>query len=184
MSTTIETLQAYPAGLKCQHLSGVTCEVIGFDFRGPASVMAESLQDGKWETSWVNPEDLTPYLNGFSALVTPLPDGKSLAFHLALACLPDVKWLGEAHGITLREAPQVTSRCIYVFLEVTNTLHGVRDGKWDILIGDDFEIQVEHRGVRQSGHALAAFQWLYKHHFALPINGRPLVEGVDFIPKS
>lgn len=144
----------------------------------------------KWSVSAVYPSgnntghdmplvDVMPILRPFSALCDPLPDGTVPAVHAAITTLPHVEFLGDGHGITVRETPQVTGRCVYVFLTLTNTRYGANDGDWTAVIGDDFEVKMEHRnGPTQSGSALRVFDYLRSQHFAVGLTPE------QFIPKT
>ena len=188
MGTSIQVLQAYPLGtLEVEytveeHLNGFLVGrkqhralVIGFtsdpmpsEFKERETQVGISLLTDRSKWLWVAPESVKPVLADFADLTKQLPDGTVPATHLAMEALPAAEWLGEGHGIALRETPEITGRCIYVHLEATNTKYGSFDGHWTALIGDDFEVRMQHRGgPPQHGFINRVQKWLFANQYAV-----------------
>lgn len=134
---------------------------------------------GGKETELVQLSMCLPVLRPFSALTTALEDGTVPACVLAALCL------GEEVDLEDPEA----------FLWTADE-EDPEDQPWVEVTGEDaftadglsFSIYPDWtwygNGLNENCAPAAAIDYLRSKGFALPVNGRPLVEGVDFIAKS
>lgn len=149
-------------------LIGITNDPLEREGRQKQEV-AYSPYEKRWLWRWAYPEMITPVLRPFSALVTPLEDGTIPALIVAALAMPEVtcvkaviinKGFGQYHCVCLGEQGQ------HYYAIHRNNFESVRGS------------QVKNR---LDGHLTDKLRQM---HFALPVNGRPLIEGVDYIAKS
>lgn len=168
--TTLDVLQAYPLGtLQVEYTNW-------HDARGLVIGLAEgwALIDFGNERGRVELEIdqyMMPILRPLLRLCDSLPDGTVPALAALLNELlpigfPWRVFRPEYHSRLLGQPHEFIS---FMAGAGTMSLKGAHLDQSGILTVDTVSYQV--------------LPWLCRHHFALPVNGRPLVEGVDFIPK-
>lgn len=198
--TTLEILDAFPAGLEVQYteeerLNGVFVArrlyraiVIGYthdpleDEREPTTQIAISLLSDRSKWRWVQPSKFLPVLRPFSALLEPLPDGSIVALVVASFLVND--WAAQYRYVA-RKTP-LNGVSVDVFEQCgdmddeqqVSVVNLYDDWNWDVL-----RIEGEEKMQAVAYNPSTAIDYLRRNHFALPVNGRPLVEGVDFIAK-
>lgn len=131
--------------------------------------------------SWHDPEEFMLCLKSFPDLLVPLADGVSPAQRVAeliLAvpeCFDQAEWDWPSLVATVDDDDQGLEH-LTVQLQDKQTATDCLIHMWG-----DGTIHV-HNGPHSN--QLAAYDYLRSQHFALPVNGCPLVEGVDYIRKS
>lgn len=121
---------------------------------------------------WVDIDALTPILRHFAALTKQLPDGTIAAVEVANLIGGDFRrWsvLDSAERIVVLD-DKAGGRAV-----IKNMTEPACGWTFDIYVGR------EHQHLLDAG---AAYDYLRRNHFALPLNGQPLVAGVDFIEKQ
>jgi len=153
------------------------------DFEAPNQVAIGHRATDSFE--WYPFDMVLPVLKPFSAILQDRVTGVSYLEGAALLALPHAAFLGNGCHIALVDAPWMNERCAFLTLELSGTSFSAHDGKWYASLGDDFELRMRTPGGHyQQGHHLSVLDYLRSQHFALPVNGRPLIEGVDFIAKT
>jgi hypothetical protein len=121
--------------------------------------------------------NMLPRLRPFSSLVLPLPSGEVPAVEVAKLLAND--WAAQ-YSYTLET---VAGNRISVALWQWDAEHG------ETLLGiisilADWNFYLDDEGdIMHFENVIEAYDYLRANHFALPINGRPLVEGIDYLPK-
>jgi len=188
--TTLEILAPYlPYGIEVEWEGGgkkKRATVRGIDnvFRHARHrlVPVVHLVHGDQPAGALSPEWCLPVLRPFSALVTPLEDGTVPARRIAEMALEVPDWLDQPElnwdklTAIVDEDDQGLEHLIVTVPEVARLAQPVMLYMWT-----DGTVHV-HNGPH--GNQLAIFDQLRAWHFALPVNGRPLVEGVDYIAKD
>lgn len=126
------------------------------------------------------PEGVLPVLRDFSQLTVPLPTGEVPARRIAEMALEVPDWLDQPEldwsklTAVVDEDDQGLEHLIITVPEVERLAEPIMLYMWM-----DGTVHV-HNGPH--GNQLAIFDQMRAWHFALPVNGRPLVANVDFIP--
>jgi hypothetical protein len=170
MGTSLETILAFHTA-KYQYNFAPNyqplADIVGFDFREDKPVLIEYLNIlGTWERQWVSVDELLPVLRSFEDLVTPLYTGEVPAIEVAKIIL----------GFDDPETWNLTT-VEYDELLLAHTV--AADGLILTRIYNDW--LVETRDVMTP---VEVYDYLRSNHFALPVNGKPLVEGQDYIKKT
>jgi hypothetical protein len=168
--TTLEVLAPYlPYGIEIQVKTGwgggldvMTGTFAGLNPRERDPVKLEMFNQGGIKTFFSDWElaNCLPILRPFSALTTPLPDGSIPAVEVA-------KRMVTRFG---RETVDWTSATVYW----NNGIACV-----DFRDGGELFIWPDLRGLE-----IEAIDYLRSKHFALSVNGCPLLEEIDFIAKE
>lgn len=157
------------------------------DFPAPL-VIANYSKNGRLGKMWLPTKWVLPVLKPFSSLTEPLEDGTvpaAIELAKALTYYPDPAEDGEA--------PQPDWKTAHCFLD-GDKIEVVWDEYEPGEGGEEYTQQFTIDGAYWSGHwhsedgnepaGPAMIDWLRRHHFAAPVNGRPLLEGIDFIAAA
>jgi len=120
-----------------------------------------------------------PVLRPFPQLCEPLPDGTVPAVEVAKILIG-----GSDEEYTYETCKLPFTKGITVLAHIDDELVYQLDLQpdWDWWLSD-LLAQANHEEITVR-HPAEAIDYLRSQHFALPVNGRPLLEGIDFIPKS
>lgn len=170
MPTTLQLLQAYPLGTleveiaAVNPLRGIVQGL--YDINGAQRMFFSSGEHALWLD--IGPESeikkVRPYLRSFDQLCTPLEDGSVPAVEVAKMILTDwseLMWIGALADMDERDVRVVVPDKSPAKSDMILTLFN----DWS-----DLSFQVA--------------DYLRSLHFALPLAGTPLVEGVDYIRKN
>jgi hypothetical protein len=184
--TTLEILQAYPLGTlevalaAAQHM-GIRGRITGLgngDVSG-AEVYLQTDERG-FSSHWTTPSRLLPVLRPFSQLCDLLPDGTVAAVEVAKMVMaanrPESQTpiASYADAITKQSGQIISVEC---HRATSYTLEVLIDATWAVCT-------VYDHGIWHAHNMVAIVDYLRRNQFALPINGRPLIEGVDYIAKT
>lgn len=173
--TTLEVFQHYlAAGIDVQgpHAQG---RLVELSLRNNWLVIEEP-RPGRPCEWFFSPSHCKPILRPFSALCEPLEDGTVPAVEVAKLALG-----GEANEIDWAEVEaRPTNADSTQAIDIVDTSDGLYH--W-VLVSISNTFDTDCDGNFTVNHATVT-DYLRSQHFALPVNGRPLLEGVDFIAKS
>ncbi len=174
MGTTIEILAPYlPYGIEIQHQGwGGRHVLTGLVTGEYAEGAAQAKGAGDVRLGYV-----LPVLYDFSDLCTTLPDGTVPAVEVARLALggeaEDIDW----NTVKARPTNEEGTQSIDVV-----SIDGEDDYEWSLVtISNTFDTDCD--GNFTVNH-VAIIDYLRRNLFALPVNGKLLAEGVDFIRKT
>jgi hypothetical protein len=184
MATTLEILAPYlPYGIACEYpLAGnpygetMRRTLVGLNSEtGVASLSNET-------TIWAGA--CKPVLRPFNQLCTPLEDGTvpaELLFEIAFEH-------NYTAGLPIGVPNPEYAECAFTAQIMAGGMLSVKRfgfGDCELRIYSDWQFARSVDGIlRWAHHPSAMVDKLRGWHFALPVNGRPLVEGVDYIAKG
>lgn len=127
--------------------------------------------------------DCLPVLRPFSFLTLPLPSGEVPIVEIAKLALNNnyepTRRMYQLYDFKRARVPSPYPKEAYAYID-----HRKLESK-TIKVDADFNVTVSNavsiRGVNTYNQA-AIIDYLRRNHFALPVNGKPLVAGVDYIP--
>jgi hypothetical protein len=176
MSTTIETLAPYlPYGVEVDTEEG-RMQIAGVWLAGGHELTCTDLEFGHDYT--YAPEHVTPVLWDFADLCTPLPDGTVPLIELAVSALKAPR--RDSMTFFTRTGPGWAELRMF-------WLHGTENSYSETLVlYEDGRLKLYHGNDEgaMSLPAEAILAELRRRHFAFPVNGKPMVEGQDFIRKT
>lgn len=175
--TSPEVLQHYlTAGIDCQL---IVSQLVGYE-AGERSKMVslnaafpKARLDFDGARPWINTADMLPVLLPFSALATPLSDGTGKEVVPAVEVAKQILDLTPEH---CEEEFLSGLRAEMDWIGDCQVLDG--EGASLCWIYGDYLVSAKDAMTPPS-----IYDYLRSLHFALPVAGRPLVEGVDFVAR-
>lgn len=187
MGTSLEVLAPYlPFGIELAHVEYPN-EDLNYQLKSLSVWPEYQIAIGHPASSafeWIEAKHVLPVLRPFSQLVEPLPDGTipaELLFEMAFEH-------NYTAGLPIGVPNPAYAECEFTAQIMAGGMLSAKRfgfGDCELRIYPDWQFARKVDGIlRWAHHPSAIVDKLRSWHFALPVNGRPLVEGVDYIAKS